>query len=64
MAATYCMVEGCSRAPAVREKYQGSDGEIVDEVCSAHTGRLDPRLPMLSTETLPGEVVYTMGGNG
>lgn len=61
MAATYCMAEGCDRAPAVREKYQGKDGEIIDEVCSHHTGRLDPRLPMLSTEALPGQVAYKIG---
>lgn len=64
MAAMYCMVEGCDRTPVVREKYQGEGGEIVHEVCSGHTGRLDPRLPMLSTETLPGEVVYKIGAEG
>lgn len=59
----FCMVDGCARAPQKRETYAQGEGKLIDEVCGAHTGRLAERLQMLSNETLPGEVVYTMEGS-
>lgn len=61
--AAYCMVEGCKRAPAARETYQGPGAVIVDEVCSAHTGRLGAALPMLSNESVSGQAKYQMEAN-
>lgn len=59
--AKYCMVEGCSRPPVTKETYAGKDGDIIDEVCSGHTGRLGLRLPMVGNDPVVGEVAYKIG---